>query len=62
MRFLLEGSKQRYAPAFRTYLAEVATGETPQPARLIELLGADLRQLELGLDAYLRLQAAYLAP
>jgi hypothetical protein len=62
VRFLLEGSKQRYAPGFRSFLAEVAGGETPWPERLIELLGTDLRQLELGLDTYLRVQAAYLAP
>jgi hypothetical protein len=62
VRFLLDSSKQRYAPAFQSYLAEVAAGGMPDATRLIELLGTDLRQLELGLDAYLRVQAAYLAP
>jgi hypothetical protein len=62
VRFLLDGSQRRFAPGFRSFLAETAAGESPQPARLIELLDTDLRQLELGLDTYLRVQAAYLAP
>ena len=62
VRYLLDGERRRHAEGFRRYLGEVAAGEEPDSARLLELLGGNWRQLELGLGNYLRLQAAYLAP
>ena len=62
VRYLLDGEKRRHAEGFRRYLGEVAAGKEPDSARLLELLGRNWRQLELGLGNYLRVQSAYLAP
>lgn len=53
IRYLLQGEQGSLAPAFRSFLAEVAEGLPPDPERLREKLGRPWPALEAGFRLWL---------